>query len=370
VLPYLSYIQAGGIRGLLACAGVGAALGALLQGPSPVFALASSLLQEGVFGLRDALAVLAGVGFGALINTFAAAWPFGSDARRLVRAHVALGCVMMLSCLAGLPLYMYWAERVGEFATTRVAALPRAWSAQQLGLAAGFLALQATATLLALALLPLGMRASEVWSRRRSVRPPKLDGSPHNQALQQALLLCAQGLKGVREIIASSDRSSAPATERALLDAQHTLRELLRAMAQHADNSPLRAASVAGLHLTDALLATLRVAEKAPELGLSPSGEGGHALEQLHRLVDEALLAVNDQLATDRAASLTDAQAREIEINAFEAETRRHLFEGHGAREDLALRLWSSELCSAYETVGNQVYRLANAVGMHADEDA
>ena len=371
VVPYLWYLQAGGWRGVLACAGAGAALGALLQGPSPVYALASSLLQEGVLGLRDALAILAGVSFGALINTFAAAWPFGSDARRLVRAHLALGCVITLSSLAGLPLYLHLAERIAQLAAARGAALPQLLSARQLSLGTGFLALQTTVALIALALLPLGMRASEAWSLRGSLRPSKLDASPHSQALLQALLFCAQGLKGVREIIASSDRSSAAATEQALGEAKDILRDLLRAAPSHAGGgSPPRAASVAGLHLADALLATLRVAEKAPELGLSASGEGGRALEQLHRLVDEALLVVSDQLAQERTPSLTEAQAREIEINAFEAETRRHLFEGPSTREDLALRLWSSELCSAYETVGNQVYRLANAVGARADDDA
>jgi Na+/phosphate symporter len=371
VVPYLSYLQAGALLGLLACAAAGAALGALLQGPSPVYALALSLLQQGVLGLRDALAILAGVSFGALINTFAAAWPFASDGRRLVRAHVALGVATTLVSLAGLPLWLYVAQQIAALAATRAKPLPALLTAQQLGLGAGFLVLQAAAALVALALVPSAMRAVEAWSLRGSLRPPGLNASPHSQALLEALALCEQGLGGVREIIASSDRSSAPATERALSQAKQVLRELLRATPSRAEDSPPpRAASVAGLHLADALLAILRVAEKAPELGLSPSGEGGRALEQLHELVDRALSAVSEQLAKSRTPSLTEAQAREIEINAFEAATRRVLFEDQSAREDLALRLWSSELCSAYETIGNQVYRLANAVGATAEDDS
>jgi hypothetical protein len=214
------------------------------------------------------------------------------------------------------------------------------------------------------------MRATESWSIG-SLRPPQGISSPQSQALLQALLLCRQGLNGVREIIASSDRSSSPATERALGEAKDVLQDLLRsAPADMRSSPPPKAASVACLHLADALLSTLRVAEKAPELGLSPAGDGALALERLHDMIDKALAAVSEPLSENRPPSLTEAQAREIEINAVEAETRRRLFEDQGAREDLALRLWSSELCSAYETVGNQVYRVANAVSASADDDA
>jgi hypothetical protein len=218
--------------------------------------------------------------------------------------------------------------------------------------------------------VPLGMRASAAWSRRISLRPTRAIGPAQAEALLRALTLCHDGLSGVREIIDSSDRSSAPATEHALEQAREILRDILRATPNDAaEDAPPKAASVACLHLADALLSTLRVAEKAPELGFSPSGEGARALERLHDMLDKALTSVCDQLAHDRTLSLIDAQAREIEINAVEAETRRRLFADASTGEDLALRLWSSELCAAYETVGNQVYRAASAVSAHADDD-
>ena len=364
VVPYLWFLEAGGVHGMLACASAGAMLGALLQGPGPVYALALSLLLEGVLELPNALATLAGLNLGALVNTFAAAWPFGSEARRLVVAQSALSLAMTALALAGLPLWLALAEWAGV--PSGASGEPELLRAR-FGLGSGFLALQASASLFGLALVPLGMRVSESWTRSRL---PARAQSPHDRALLHALGLCESALGGLREIIASSDRSSAAATERALDEAKDVLRELLRAAPPAQGHPPPRAASVACLHLADALLTALRVAEKAPELGLSASGDGAQALERLHDIIDQALVAIREQLAKERAPSLVDAQAREIEINAVEAETRRRLFESEAARDDLALRLWSSELCAAYETVGNQVYRVASALGARAEEDA
>ena len=131
--------------------------------------------------------------------------------------------------------------------------------------------------------------------------------------------------------------------------------------------SGVRGASVAALHMKDALLSEMRIAEKAPELGLTPSGEVAQALDQLHALIDGALSALCEQLEAGHLPSLTEAQAREIEINAAEAQIRRRLFASQSSAEELSLRLWSSELCSAYESVGNQVYRAVSAVA--ADDD-
>jgi hypothetical protein len=185
--------------------------------------------------------------------------------------------------------------------------------------------------------------------------------------LLRALEHCRSGLAGVRDIIASADRSSAPSTEGAITHAQQLLRGLLRSPALD-PNSGLQAASVAALHLADTLLSTLRIAEKAPELGLTPSGEAAQALENLHGLLDSALATLCKQLATGDFPSLAEAQAREIEINAAEAESRRRLFASQSSGDELAVRIWSSELCSAYESIGNQVYRAVSAFA--AEEDS
>jgi Na+/phosphate symporter len=184
--------------------------------------------------------------------------------------------------------------------------------------------------------------------------------------LLRALEHCRSGLTGVRDIIASADRSRAPSSEGAIVHAQQLLRDLLRSPALDA-NSGLQAASVAALHLADTLLSTLRIAEKAPELGLKPSGEAAQALEHLHNLLDGALATLCKQLESGDFLSLSEAQAREIEINAAEAESRRRLFASQSSGDELALRIWSSELCSAYESIGNQVYRAVSAFAAEDD---
>jgi Na+/phosphate symporter len=367
VVPYLGLLKAPGVTGILTCAAFGALLGALLQGPSPVYALALSLLQQDLLGMREALAVLAGVSLGALLDTFAAAWPFGSEARRLARSHLALTVPMTVLSLTGLPLWLRVSRSLGHAA---VAGSQDATVAPH-GLGAGFLSFQLAAALLAFVLVPFGMRVSDVWSRRSSLRPTRAIGSGHTEALLEALQACGRALAGVRAVITSGDRSSAPATERALADARALLQARLSDDPQADEHaSPPRAASVACLHLVDALLASLRVAEKAPELGLTITPDTARALDHLHEVVERALVDVSEPLASHQLPSLTQAQAHEIEINALEAETRRHMFAERTGRDELALRLWSSELCSAYENVGNQVYRVANALGAHADDDA
>jgi hypothetical protein len=88
---------------------------------------------------------------------------------------------------------------------------------------------------------------------------------------------------------------------------------------------------------------------------LIASGEAAAAFERLHGLLDAPLADACAELAAGRVPELSEAHAREIEINAAEAESRQRWFEVQSSGEELALRLWSSELCAAYETVGNQM---------------
>ena len=358
VVPYLWYLEAGGLTGVLASVAAGAVASALLQGPSLVFALTASLLREDVLGTRGALAILSGVSLGAVVNTWSATWAFGSDARRMLRVELVLAPVMTCVAVSGLWLW----QRIPQLMASSWSCFDTA--SAQLGL--GFVAMSLCSAGVACVVLPAGTRLRAGRSLHDSLAPRAPSERESTQQLLAALLSCRHGLASVREIIASGDRSSAPDAERAVDTAQHGLRALLRSPTVAAE-SGIRGASVAALHLTDALLSALRIAEKAPELGLTPSGEVAQALEQLHGLIDGALLALCEQLQAGHLPSLTEAQAREIEINAAEAEIRRHLFASQSSGEELALRLWSSELCSAYESVGNQVYRAASAVA--ADED-
>jgi Na+/phosphate symporter len=359
VMPYLWGLRADSFYGALVCSLAGAAMTAVLQSPAPLFALLVSLLQQEVLGLREALAMLCGVSLGAIANTAAATWAFSHDARRLLRLEMSVAPVSMLVGLLGLSAW----ERLPALAPSAFAflgAMPR-----QLG--TGFIALSFAGQLAAGLLLWQGRRRWVTGAPRVSSAPPQPTLVAYTQALLRALEHCRSGLAGVRDIIASADRSSAPSTEGAIMHAQQLLRGLLRSPALD-PNSGLQAASVAALHLADTLLSTLRIAEKAPELGLTPSGEAAQALEHLHGLLDSALATLCAQLEAGDFPSLAEAQAREIEINAAEAESRRRLFASQSSGDELALRIWSSELCSAYESIGNQVYRAVSAFA--AEEDS
>ena len=80
------------------------------------------------------------------------------------------------------------------------------------------------------------------------------------------------------------------------------------------------------------------------------------------------------QLAPARGPDLDGARAREIRLNAMEirdppgaAGRRRPRARSRGP---IALRLNSSELVNAYETVGNHLYRLNEALAPEVEQDA
>lgn len=367
ILPYLSHFSSGSFSSIAACVGAGAILTAILQGPSPVFTLVMSLAQiSGVVGLREALATLAGVSLGALVSTATAAWPFGREARKLVPAHAVLAVAMTLTALVGLPLWTRLSEVLVARNPAQAGFGPNVLvPGMSLYLGAGFLALEFAAACVACALLPLALRLAERGGRRAGPRTPV---QAAGNSLASALSLCRNALAGLREITTTADRGASAQTERALREAAATLQQLLDGATDTSDAQQLRTAAIACIHLTDAISATLRIAEKAPEHGLLPTGEGERALERIHGIVDDALGMLIDSLAAQVAPSLTSAQAREIELNALETETRHKLFDEGQSSEDLRTRLWSSELCAAYEAVGNQLYRITSALGARDDE--
>ncbi len=369
ILPYLANFRDGSIASLAVCVGAGALLTALLQGPSPVFTLVMSLAQiSGVLGLREALAALAGVSLGALVSTATAAWPFGREARRLVPAHAVLACAMTLTAILGLPLWTRLSEVLVARNPAEAGFGPNVlMPGMSLYLGAGFLALEVAAATVAFMLLPLALRVAE-RGERSTARPDLVQPLHDGTSLANALSLCRHALAGLREITMTADRAPSAGTERALREAAASLQNILDGTTVTSDARQLRAAAIACIHLTDAISATLRIAEKAPEHGLLPTGDGERALARVHSIVDDALAMLIDSLSAQVAPSLTRAQASEIELNALETETRRKLFDVPQSSDDLPTRLWSSELCAAYEAVGNQLYRISNALGAQDEE--
>jgi hypothetical protein len=78
----------------------------------------------------------------------------------------------------------------------------------------------------------------------------------------------------------------------------------------------------------------------------------------LQELLSEAFAASRASLSRGEAQSLEDARAREIRLNAVEAQLRADVSSA-GGRGSVRLDLALLEVAAAYESVGNQLYRLA-----------
>ena len=98
LLAVVSRINADSVSGVAACALLGAALVAILQGPAPVVVLVLALVQTTArWDLRTALAVLAGSGLGAAVGALVTT-PAGRRCRQLAELHLVLGlCATVLS---------------------------------------------------------------------------------------------------------------------------------------------------------------------------------------------------------------------------------------------------------------------------------
>ena len=95
-------------------------------------------------------------------------------------------------------------------------------------------------------------------------------------------------------------------------------------------------------------------------------------LRSLHALLIEGIDELTRQLEAGTTPDLDDARSREIRLNATESESRQGLLVDADKGEPsgmIALRLNSSELVNAYETVGNHLYRLNEALAAEVDQE-
>ena len=146
--------------------------------------------------------------------------------------------------------------------------------------------------------------------------------------------------------------------------------------ARDGETAQLRQATLATVQLQRALEDLLRHAERTTEqhVALSPAGEVWQlqprdeaTLRALHQLLLEGLEALAGALVSGRTPDLDAARAREIRLNAMEAETRQTLLVDAGG--GVAVRLNASELVNAYETVGNHLYRLYDTLAAEVDRE-
>jgi hypothetical protein len=83
----------------------------------------------------------------------------------------------------------------------------------------------------------------------------------------------------------------------------------------------------------------------------------------MHELLVEGLDAVRSAVAEQMPIDFEQSCAREISLNSLEARARGLLDETRGDSASVRLYLRVLELVDAYESAGNQSYRLAEALG-------
>jgi phosphate:Na+ symporter len=391
LLPYIDRFHASTAGGRLACVAAGIVLAALLQGPAPVFVLVLSLAQaSGRLDLSSALTILSGTGLGAAVATGVVAWPFGREPRRLARVSLLLALVGTVALVATVDAWAGIASALTH-ASPDTVAYGKKVLLPHIGrpLVVGFALSQVAVTIALTALLPLALRLERrLGPAETGAGPATPTGDAAVQALREGLgrvmSLYRRALLAIRDLGLSGHRARGMEGEHALADARAELEALFAGAARANEPDPdlarLRHAAVATLQLQRAIDDLLRHAERITEraMALAPAGEAwqlasGEAasLKALHALLLEGLDAFAEALRTRALPDVDGARAREIRLNALEMEARQALLAPAGGDDRaVALRLGSTDLVNAYENVGNQVYRLYEALASEVEQDA
>jgi hypothetical protein len=211
--------------------------------------------------------------------------------------------------------------------------------------------------------------------------------SRHREALAAAQDLCLQGHRGRGrdcEHLLADSRAQIETLWNDVLSSKVAEPGKPPALEGPADAElyKLRQAALATVQLQRSFEELLRHAERATEqsLAISPAGEAWQmspqdaaTLKTLHARITEGLEALIEELRAGVTPDLDAARSREIRLNATEAESRQALLvdaeKGEPSRL-IALRLNRSELVNAYETVGNHLYRLNEALASEVDQES
>ena len=165
--------------------------------------------------------------------------------------------------------------------------------------------------------------------------------------------------------------------EHRLADAQAALETLLsgpvRALPGAPESARLSRAAFASLQLGRSLEGLLRQAERLIDGRLEDSSgrpdikplprDDEATLREMQTLFAEGLEALAQSLETQSPVDIESARAREIRMNGFEARARDALLGDERESSIVRRHLGVLELVDAYETAGNQLYRLAEALG-------
>jgi len=374
LLGWFDALRGGGPLALLGRIVLGVGLAFVLQGPTPVLLLVVSLAETtGFWDFKASLSVVGGAGLGSALGS-ALAMPRGAHGRGLGILTVGLGAWLTLVTGVGLS---WWCSA----SDTLVSGMPHEtrWATRVLHphlgqhLALAFGLSQLTAVLLALPFLPkLAERLQRVLRERQrhETRRDSADVTLQRSVICRTLTEQEQVMTWCASIAPSGSLALAGRAERALIDTRRELESALNrpiAPLAAAGLDHLHAVLLCSLQLQSALEGTLRHVERLAEARLAEADPTGfpdlpqaraNLLLTQQELLREAFAASITSLSRGEAQSLEDARAREIRLNAVEAQLRADVSSagGHGSvRLDLALL----EVAAAYESVGNQLYRLA-----------
>jgi Na+/phosphate symporter len=380
LLALVARLNTHGVLDVAVCALLGALLVALLQGPAPVVVLVLVLAQTTAqWDLNTALAVLSGSGLGAGLGALLTT-PAGRRCRRFAILNLLLGAASTVFAAAthrlwshaadwlvpGVPHEISWGKRI---------LLPNL--GLHLGVAFGIAQLAAVFALLPVA--PLLAR----WLERRypDVAPRELSsvGDPLGVIRSQlfnVLSMQAEALNPLGELVQRASRSAGRAAEHTLAEAHSALEELLigpissledssqgRKLARAAFTSLQLQRSLEGLHRQAERLVDRRVAASSGSAEVAPLAEEDAAtLKEMHGLLLEGAAEVLAGVSGSAPVDLDTARAREIRLNGLEARSRGGVLLGNREALGLRSRLGVLELVDAYESAGNQFYRLSEAI--------
>ena len=382
LLSFADTLRAESIPDVAVCALIGTVLVALLQGPAPVIVLILAVAQTtGHWDLTTALALLAGTGLGSAIAALLTA-SAGTQARRLARLHLWLGMASTVFATVTVGLWSNAAEfLLGAQVTGYSRVVSGPLNDLGLPLAVAFGLSQVATALVLSAGLPLLTRLRGRAMRGDPGVVDQADLSTLRDELSRVLGLQQRALDALSVLAQTGARSFGQRAEHALADARAALERLVEAQARSIpsgtpEGNALRNAALGCLQLQHAIESLLRRAERVTEARLvhaeephllSLPGDDEVVLRELHALVSEGVSAMRESLTQSEPPDLDHARAREIKINRLESHARRVLHEAARTPESIEQHLHVLQVIDAYEVVGNQVYRLTEAMGQSHD---
>jgi Na+/phosphate symporter len=382
LIALADHLRADNALDVALCALIGSALVALLQGPAPLIVLMLAVAQTtGRWDLTTALALLSGTGLGAALAALLTA-SAGTQARLLARLHLILGGLSTLLTACTVTLWSGLSERLLGVQASSLGEVMRA-PLHELGapLALAF-ALSQLASALTIALFVRRLSARLLARELGHASLSKSGGvgadPARDHALASALAYVLErqqaGLDALAVLAQTGARSFGQKAEHALADARAALSKLVKGQlgepSSEGGDGVSGAATFACLQLQHALETLLSRAERGTEARLQQAEvvqtaapwDDQLVLRELHQLVSEGLSATRASLSSREPPDLDEARTREIKINRLESHARRMSHAAAASAPFIEQHLHMLQVIDAYEVVGNQVYRLTEAM--------